>query len=48
MEAHAVRTHVGEVPHGIHRIERRADLVTERVPAGVADRPETEGEVVVG
>ena len=48
MEAHAVRTQLGEVPHGIHRIERRADLVTERVPAGVADRPETEGEVVVG
>ena len=48
MEVHAVRAELGEAVHRLDRIERRADLVAERVPAGVADGPEPEGEVVLG
>ena len=48
VEAHAVRADVGEVMHGVDGIERRTGLVAERVATAVADRPQPEGEVVVG
>ena len=48
VEAHAVRAELGEVVHGVDRIERRARLVAEGVTTPVADGPEPEGEVVVG
>src|SRR4029077_771429 len=48
VEVDAVRAEVGEVVDGVHRVEGGAHLEPERVPAPVADRPQAEGEVVLG
>ena len=48
VEADAVGAQVGEPVHGVDRVEWRAHLGAERVTAGVAHRPEPEGEVVFG
>ena len=47
VEVHAVGAQVGEAVDRVDGIERRPDLVAERVTAGVADGPEAEGEVVL-
>ena len=48
MEVHAVRAEIGQPVHRLDRVERRADLVAERIAARVADGPQAEREVVLG
>ena len=46
MEADAVRTQWGEATHGLRRVKRRPNLMTEGVATTIADRPQAEGEMV--
>ena len=39
---------LGQLAHGVDRVERGAGRPAERVAAGVADRPQAEGEAVLG
>ena len=48
MQGDAVGADVGEVVNDVDGIERFADFDAEGVAAGVADRPETEREAIVG
>ena len=47
MEVDAVGAELGEAVHRLDRVERRADLVAERIAAAVADGPQAEREAVV-
>jgi hypothetical protein len=47
VEGDAVRAELGEPVHALHRVQRRAGGVAERVAGLPADRPETEGEPVL-
>ena len=48
MEVDAVGAELGELVHARDRVERRAHLGAERIAAPVADRPQSEREVVLG
>ncbi len=48
MKAHAVGTEIGQMVHGVDRVEWGPDLVTEGVTTGIAYGPETEREMVFG
>lgn len=46
METHAVGPELCQVMHRVDRIQGRPDFVTEGVTTWIADRPESEREVV--
>jgi len=47
VEAHAVRPEVGQPLDRVDRVERCAHFGAEGISAGVPDRPEPEGEVIL-
>src|SRR5262249_42173812 len=46
VEVDAVGAELGELLHAAHRRDPLADRLSERIAAGVAEGPETEGELV--
>jgi len=48
VEGHERRAQLGEAVHGLHRVDRCTGRVAELVARFPADRPEAEGELVLG